>query len=576
MTSDSATQSESNPDREAYHQAHQLFLASLEIEPQSERESWVTKQTSHSEEVRSMVLGMLRADAAWSDRTKQQDTSLSAIPETIAAKATPVLQHSPSTPSFDNYEIHEEIARGGMGVVYKARQLRPNRWVAIKMIRRGTFASTVDIDRFFVEAEAASQLDSESVVPVYEYGEVHGEPYIAMKYIDGENLETLLQKNAVAMPEFLRQLITICRAVAVAHERGIIHRDIKPSNILVEHTSGRPWITDFGLAKYLERDSSATAAGDVIGTPGYMAPELALGNSNHATRAVDVYGLGAVLYRGLTGRPPIPTGPEGLLSMIQRIREHDVVAPRSIHHRIPHALNTICMKCLDTDPARRYLNAKELADDLQRFLNDEPIHAKPLGLTRRLHRWARNRPGLAVAWCGLAVFYAYHLFCYSMGFYPDPNFHLAATMMAAMAATSAWVWQWILTRTQGSSWVLYLWLTSDLLCLTTLLFWANSANSHLVLLYHVIVAGSILRCRKALVAYATLAAMAGYSIHLLYLLWNRPQEVPEIYQSVPTMLSLFLIGIIQYFSLLQSSSSYEARGAKGPFGELVSRSAGPD
>jgi serine/threonine-protein kinase len=570
------SESTSHPDRDAYDQVQQLFLASLEIEPESEREAWVRKQTRHSDEVRSLVLGMLRADAEWNERTSPrdtspQDTSLTSLPETIVVQTSPSPQLSPSNPSFDNFEIHGEIARGGMGVVYKARQLRPNRWVAIKMIRRGTFASATDIDRFFIEAEAASQLDSEAVVPVYEYGDVHGEPYIAMKYIEGENLEILLRKNAIAIPDFLRQLITICRAVACAHERGIIHRDIKPSNILVEHASGRPWITDFGLAKYLERDSSATAAGDVIGTPGYMAPELALGHSNHATRAVDVYGLGAVLYRGLTGRPPIAAGSEGLLTMIHRIREHDVVAPRSIHHRVPHALNTICMKCLETDPARRYPNAKELADDLQRFLNDEPIHAKPLGLVRRLHRWARNRPGLAVAWCGLAVFYAYHVFCYSMGFYPDPSFDRAATIIAALAAVSAWVWQWILTRTQGSVWVLYLWLTSDLTCLTTLLFWASSANSALVLLYHVIVAASILRCRKALVAYATLAAMGGYGIHLLYLFWNRPQEVPEIYQTVPTMLSLLLIGIIQYFSLLQSSSSYEARGVKGPFGELVTQ-----
>jgi eukaryotic-like serine/threonine-protein kinase len=223
------------------------------------------------------------------------------------------------------------------------------------------------------------------------------------------------------------------------------------------------------------------------------------------------------------------------------------------------------MKCLESDPARRYPNAKELADDLQRFLDDEPIQARPLSWTRQLHRWARHRPGLAVTWCALTVFYVYHLLYFGFGLHPDPNFHLAATIVAASAAISAWLWQLFLTRTQGAAWVLYAWLTCDLVLLTVLLFWANSANSSLVLLYHVIVAGSVLRCRTGLVAYVTSAAMVGYGLHLLHLHGNRPQEMPEIAQSVPTLLSLFLIGVIQYFSLLKSAASYESRGVKGPY-----------
>jgi serine/threonine-protein kinase len=554
---------ETDSERKRYEQIQQLFLDSLNIEPETDREEWVRQQTNHSEEILATVLAMLRADANGGEQSDPPISSPHEVPASIDIPTVPFDRRIPCLPQFENFEILEEIDRGGMGVVYKARQLRPNRLVAIKMIRGGTFASRTDIERFSVEAEAASQLDSESVIPVYEVGIVMGEPFIAMKYIDGENLEVLLRKRTVAIPEFLNQLITICRAVAVAHDRGIIHRDIKPSNILVERGSGRPWITDFGLAKYLEGESSATAAGDVVGTPGYMAPELAMGDSRNATRAVDVYGLGAVLYRALTGRPPIPTDSANLVTVIQRIREHDVLAPRSIHSRVPEALNTICMKCLDTDPARRYPNARELADDLQRFLDDEPIRAKPLSWTRRLHRWARHRPGLAVTWCGLAIFYVYHLLCYRLGLYPDPEFHAAATIVAATAAMSAWVWQLALTRTQGAAWILYAWLTCDLTLLTTLLFWANSANSSLVLLYHVIVAGSVLRCRKALVAYVTLAALVGYNIHLLYLQVDRPQEVPEIHQAVPTMLSLVLIGIVQYFSLLKSAASFEARGAKG-------------
>lgn len=186
------------------------------------------------------------------------------------------------------------------------------------------------------------------------YGE---EPFIAMKYIDGEDLESLLARNALSMLACMNILLTICGAVSGAHDRGIIHRDIKPSNILIDRVSGWPWITDFGIAKYPERDSAATNAGDVMGTPGYMAPEQAFGDACSATRATDVCGLGAILYRVLTGRPPIQTYSANLAVAIQLIREHDVVPPRSINRGIPRALNTICMKCLESDASHRYVNA---------------------------------------------------------------------------------------------------------------------------------------------------------------------------------------------------------------------------
>jgi serine/threonine-protein kinase len=560
------SEAEPNPDRNQYDLIQQLFLDALEQSEEMDPEDWVQLQTSYSEEVKAAAIAMLRADSGYRDGRIRSDPKTDEVPVTVQNLSSFSSSQEPIAPTFENYEILGEIARGGMGVVYKARQLRPNRLVAIKMIRRNIFSSRTEIERFFTEAEAASQIDNESVVPIFELGKVNGEPFIAMKFIDGENLEVLLENETVKISSFLQQVIAICRAVAAAHDRGIIHRDIKPSNIVVDRISGRPWITDFGLAKYLERDSSATAAGDIVGTPGYMAPELALGDSNRATRAVDVYGLGAVLYRGLTGRPPIETDSKGLVSMIQRIREHDVIAPRAIQSKVPKALSTICMKCLDADPARRYQHAGELAEDLQRFLDDEPIHAKPLSWWRRIHRWARNRPGLAIAWCGLSVFYLYHLLCYFANLYPDPHFHNAATAITVTAAISAWIWQLALTRTQGAAWVFYVWITCDLTLLTLLLFWAISANSSLVLLYHVIVAGSVLRCRKALVAYATLVAMFGYGLHLFYLYATQPHEVPEIHQAVPTMLSLVLIGVIQYFSLLKSTSSFEARRTLGPFG----------
>ncbi|XZE32556.1 serine/threonine protein kinase [Pirellulaceae bacterium SH501] len=556
-------------ERDRYQQIHELFLNAIETGLESTLEDWVQSQSQYSLSVRSAVVAMLRADSM--NREEGEDTKSSRSTSQQSGDFRTADDESNShLPLFDNFEILGEIARGGMGVVYKARQMRPNRIVAIKMIRRHMFSAPSDMARFFLEAEAASQVDSESVVPIFEIGEARGEPFMAMKYIEGENLEEVLRQGSMETGSmetatFLKQLIAICRAVAIVHDRGIIHRDIKPSNILVDRSTQRFWITDFGIAKYLERDSKATVAGDLLGTPGYMAPELASGDMGHASRAVDVYGLGAVLYRGLTGRAPIATDSGSLVSLIQKVREHDIVPPREIERRIPRALNTICMKCLETDPMLRYQQAGELADDLQRFLDEEPIQAKPLGLSRRLVRWARNRPGLAVTWCGLAIFYVYHLICFYSGLYPDARFHQAATVITALTAINAYVWQFTLMRTKSAAWVFYVWLTCDLALLTVLLFWAASANSSLVMLYHVIVAGSVLRCRKNLVVYVTLAALLGYGIHLAYLNHARPLDLPEIHRTVPTTLSLILIGLIQYFSLLRSASSLEAQRTRGSF-----------
>ncbi len=472
--------------------------------------------------------------------------------------ATEEFSGKSSIPQFQNYEVLEEIARGGMGIVYRAVQRQPKRMVAIKMLRSDCFATKSQIERFATEAQAAAQLDSESVVPIYEFGNVDGKPFIAMKYIDGQTLDELLNQKNLSWHACANLLVTICDAVSLAHDRGIVHRDIKPSNILVDRVTGRPWITDFGIAKYLENEISGTKAGDVLGTPGYMPPELAFGNSHNSSRSVDVYGLGAVLYRMLTGRPPIDTSGIDLASAIQRIRDHEVVSPRSVNRAIPPSLASICMKCLEREPNDRYDNARELASDLRRFLAGEPVQAKPIGPMRHLHQWARKRPGLAVTWIVLAVFYIYHILCRSFDWYNEPGFDRAAPIIALLAATSAWIWQQLLTRSHGAAFVLYLWVTSDLVLLTILLFWASSANSSLTLLYHVIVAGSVLRCREALVAYTTALALVGYGIHLVYVhIFSTPAQ-PDFTAYMPTFLTILMIGTIQYFALVKSASSYEA------------------
>ncbi len=215
--------------------------------------------------------------------------------------------------------------------------------VAIKMLRADRFATTSQIERFATEAQAAAQLDSESVVPHLRFGNVDGKPFIAMKFIDGQTLEDALNQGVLSRQACVNILVMVCDAIALAHDRVIVHRDIKPSNILIDRTTSRPWITDFGIAKYLEDELSGTNAGDVLGTHGYMPPELAYGNSQASSFSADVYGLGAILYRMLTGHPPIDTRGLDLANAIQRIRDHEIAHPSTFGGSIHTTLALIDM-----------------------------------------------------------------------------------------------------------------------------------------------------------------------------------------------------------------------------------------
>ncbi len=434
-----------------YEVVQELFLSAVQIESASEREEWLKSQPTCSAEILEIVQSMLRSDASWSAKSSSQTAPNQASLRSYLPWILKDNSETDSFPQFQNYEILEEIARGGMGIVYRAWQRQPKRMVAIKMLRADRFATTSQIERFATEAQAAAQLDSESVVPIYEFGNVDGKPFIAMKFIDGQTLEDALNQGVLSRQACVNILVMVCDAIALAHDRVIVHRDIKPSNILIDRTTSRPWITDFGIAKYLEDELSGTNAGDVLGTPGYMPPELAYGNSQASSFSADVYGLGAILYRMLTGHPPIDTRGLDLANAIQRIRDHEIANPRSVDRSIPHSLSSICLKCLEREPNRRYENARELAGDLRRFLAGEPVQAKPPGPIRHLHQWARNRPGLAVSWIVLTVFYIYHITCRSFDWYNEPGFDRAAPIIALLAATSAWIWQLLLSRTHGSA-----------------------------------------------------------------------------------------------------------------------------
>jgi tRNA A-37 threonylcarbamoyl transferase component Bud32 len=296
----------------------------------------------------------------------------------------------PERLGIPGYTVLAELGRGGMGVVYKAKQVKLNRLVALKMILAGGHANEADLARFRTEAEAIARLQHPNIVAVHEVGEHEGQPFFSLEFCDGGSLESKLAGTPLPPREAAVLVAKLARAMEAAHHKGVIHRDLKPANVLFAE-DGTAKITDFGLARKLD-EAGQTATGTVMGTPSYMAPEQAQGKKAVGP-AADVYALGAILYECLTGRPPFKGAT--LHETILQVVNEEPVAPRSLQPRVPRDLETICLKCLHKDPARRYASARELADDLHRWLADEPIVARPVGWGERLWRWCRRRPGWA-------------------------------------------------------------------------------------------------------------------------------------------------------------------------------------
>jgi WD40 repeat protein len=302
---------------------------------------------------------------------------------------------------FGDYELVEVLAEGGMGVVFKARQVSLDRVLALKMIRSGRFATPDELQRFRLEAEAAAHLDHPNIVPIYEVGEHEGHHYFSMKLVDGGSLAAHAGQFAGHPRAAAAMVATVARAVHYAHQRGILHRDLKPANILLSARAGDPlesWtplVADFGLAKRVEGTQSAglTRAGSIVGSPGYMAPEQADGGREAITTAVDVHALGAILYELLTGRPPFRAGT--VLETLRVVREEEPARLRPLNSRVDRDLETIVLKCLEKAPSRRYGSAAALAGELDRWLAGRPIQARPVGAVERLVKWARRRRTVA-------------------------------------------------------------------------------------------------------------------------------------------------------------------------------------
>jgi TolB-like protein/Tfp pilus assembly protein PilF len=294
---------------------------------------------------------------------------------------------------FGDYELLEEIGRGGQGVVYRARQKSLNRPVALKVIGLGQWAAKVHLKRFRLEAEAAARLDHPCIVPIHEVGEREGCCYFSMNLVEGGQLDEVVRREPMPLRRAAELIAKVARTVHYAHEHGILHRDIKPGNILLDQ-KGEPHLTDFGLARLVETESTVTHTMEVLGTPSYMSPEQAVGNNPGVTSATDVYGLGAVLYQLLTGHPPFAAGTT--YETVRLVLNTEPRQPRLWNRKIDRDLATICLKCLDKDPRRRYASALALAEDLERWLKHEPICARRTGLVTRGRKWVRRNPSIAV------------------------------------------------------------------------------------------------------------------------------------------------------------------------------------
>src|SRR5437868_6759443 len=292
-----------------------------------------------------------------------------------------------------DYELLEEIGRGGQGVVFRARQKNLNRIVALKVISLGQWASKAHLKRFRLEAEAAARLEHPGIVPIHEVGERDGSCYFSMKFVEGGQLDEVVRRAPMSIRQATELIAKVARTVHYAHEHGILHRDIKPGNILLD-VKGEPHLTDFGLARLVETESSVTQTLDVIGTPSYMAPEQAVGNNAAVSSVTDVYGLGAVLYQLLTGQPPFAGGTT--YETIKLLLDTEPKPPRLLNPKIDRDLSTICLKCLEKDSKRRYSSALALAEDLERWLKHEPIDARRTGIFARGRKWVLRNPTSAL------------------------------------------------------------------------------------------------------------------------------------------------------------------------------------
>lgn len=449
-------------------------------------------------------------NAAQSARNEIQ-SARSALQETPGTGSSPTFSIQSVPYQLGPYLIIEEIDRGGMGIVYKARHQSLDRIVALKLIRSGELASEEEVQRFHTEAAAAASLNHPGIVPVFEVGMLQGHHYYTMAYIEGQPLSAVLKDGAVDRSRALKILTKLCQAVEHAHQHGIYHRDLKPANVLLD-SHDQPIVIDFGLAKFASRESELTLTGQVLGTPAYMAPERAQGKVSPGP-AEDTYALGALAYYLLAGQPPF-SGPTPFDILLQ-VLDCEPPRPSQIVPKLDKHVDYFCLKALRKNPAERYLRCSEMAQDAQRLLRDEPLDTQRRTIAEKLEGWWNREPILVAHVCGIgATALIVALAFWMVNGQTLPFIYrmiLFAVWMLASFALQHWV-----RFAQHRDLARLTWLTVDVLIYTWLISFAESPRSLLLIGYPMMIVASSLYYRKRFVIYTTVCCILGFLSLILF------------------------------------------------------------
>lgn len=446
--------------------------------------------------------------------------------ENLAPAAEPTEDAGPADSQFSlprdfgPYELIREIGRGGMGVVYEARQKGLDRSVAVKMILAGHLASPELVRRFQTEAKAAARLHHSNIVPIHDVGQIEGQDFFAMEYIDGQSLAERIARGPIDASAAVRWVAAVARAVAHLHQLGVIHRDLKPSNILLD-SEDHPYVTDFGLAKVFSAGSDMTATGIIAGTPSYMAPEQASGKHADVGPTTDVYSLGAILYELLTGVPPFRA--ETPLDTLMEVLSVDPPMPRTLNPRIPRGLELICQKCLAKDPAERYPSAAALADELDRFARGEVLQVRPPTMVQQFWSWTRREPALASRLGSLGLFYIIEAANYYYFQSVDTPFHEGISIVMMLWIAASVICQRLLSNRRWSIPACFVWGTLDSLALFAVLRIGYGAASSMVVGYPLIIVASALWFRERFVWFITALSLVSYGVLVVDFYCWRPE-----------------------------------------------------
>jgi eukaryotic-like serine/threonine-protein kinase len=475
------------------------------------------------------------------DQLAPPTTSLAPLPGDVDATVGPAKGAAARTPpaqsDFGKFELLEELGRGGMGVVYKARQKDLGRIVALKMVLAGPMASQETVERFRDEARAVAGIQHPNITTVYEVGDIHGQGYIAIQFVGGSSLTQRLARGGLQPHEAARIVSAVARAVDHLHKNGVVHRDLKPSNILIDD-DGKPYVTDFGLVKLLQGDSHKTTTGAVLGTPSYMSPEQAAAKSSEVGPLSDVYSVGAVLYECLTGRPPFHEATA--LDTLVQVLEGEPPTPRSLRPSIPRDLEKICLRCLEKSPERRYQSAAALANDLDRYLKGEAIEGLKVSTWHHLERWARREPGLAARLAALLACLVLIQVHYLVDENVNRDLHFKVVALILAWCGTAVVFQKVQNTGRWPADLPFAWSGADMFFWTVVLLIDGEAPMQPVLIgYGCLIAASGLWFQVRLVWFTLILSLLSYGGVLAAAIQERGEPPHSVHMDM-----IFAVGLV--------------------------------